>query len=200
LFQPPLNHNIPHFQTSFIAESPKMGGFVSTMIHLIPAVVKSLDLIWNAWVCPFHTLFPPPHLTSMHKLGKHWKEEHGADTGRDPSRLITRSTNGQQGNMLITFKDHGILTNRDINWSDGVMESCDQSTGLAPVMWKGHEMAGAMVNVSNVCGGNVKRAMDVLGDWLPGEGPHGTFNGVVPSGTGSQAKIEVSLHLLLDDG
>jgi hypothetical protein len=93
--------------------------------------------------------------------------------------------------MLITFNDHGILTNREIKWSDAIINSYDTTTSVASVYWEGHEGAGTTVNVTDVCGGKKKRDVDVIGDWLPGEAPRGTFEGVVPSG-GGEAKIAMS--------
>lgn len=105
---------------------------------------------------------------------------------------MARSLDGQQGNIIVNFNDQNILTNRDVQWSDGMIDSCNTETGVASVQWKGMEAAGTMVNVTNLCGGKKKkRDVAVIGDWLDGE-VDGAFEGVVPSGIGSQTSIKVS--------
>lgn len=103
---------------------------------------------------------------------------------------------------MVRLDDGGILTNRDIQWCNGIIKSCDKSTGVAYLHWKGYEAAGPMVNVTNVCGGIGTRKRDgaVVGDWLDGERPDGEFDGVVPSGVGSQVGIKVSRVAVFVDG
>lgn len=115
---------------------------------------------------------------------------------------MAHSTTGQQGNVTVRLDDGGILTNRDMQWCKGIIKSCDNSTGVAFLHWKGHEAAGTMVNVTNVCRGigTQKRDGTVVGDWLDGEGPDGEFDGVVPSGVCSQANIKVSCVAIFVDG
>jgi hypothetical protein len=48
-------------------------------------------------------------------------------------------------NILITWDDTGISTRKDIEWSIGIKDSCNNATGVA----------GPMLNITGLCGDQV---------------------------------------------